>query len=99
MRSPPHPGVEIASSAQPPPQLLWFPILAAAVFYYLSYEGTVDLDRVEDPAERRSIVDHIQNFGQVRRSLCPLVSLSLRRSVAPWCVSCFSFVVFLVCAS
>jgi len=34
------------------------------VFYYLSYEGTVDLDEIEDPLEREAISNQIINFGQ-----------------------------------
>ncbi|KAH6597010.1 hypothetical protein BASA50_004768 [Batrachochytrium salamandrivorans] len=34
------------------------------VFYYLTYEGSVDLDRIKDQMERQSIEDQITNFGQ-----------------------------------
>eukprot|EP01116_Phalansterium_solitarium_P018809 TRINITY_DN5106_c0_g1_i2.p1 TRINITY_DN5106_c0_g1~~TRINITY_DN5106_c0_g1_i2.p1 ORF type:complete len:2201 (-),score=900.22 TRINITY_DN5106_c0_g1_i2:184-6786(-) len=39
------------------------------VFYYLSYEGAVNLDSIEDANERRSTIDHIQNFGQTPAQL------------------------------
>ena len=34
------------------------------VFYYLTYEGAVDLDAIEDPQERLAIETQILNFGQ-----------------------------------
>lgn len=34
------------------------------VFYYLTYEGAVDLDNISDEAERKSIETQITNFGQ-----------------------------------
>uniref|UniRef100_A0A162A6C6 BEACH domain-containing protein n=1 Tax=Daucus carota subsp. sativus TaxID=79200 RepID=A0A162A6C6_DAUCS len=37
---------------------------AANIFYYLTYEGTVDLDTVEDELQRLAIEDQIANFGQ-----------------------------------
>ncbi|KAF3790525.1 BEACH domain-containing protein B [Nymphaea thermarum] len=37
---------------------------AANVFYYLTYEGSVDLDNVEDELQRSAIEDQIANFGQ-----------------------------------
>ncbi|KAK1395990.1 Beach domain-containing protein b [Heracleum sosnowskyi] len=37
---------------------------AANVFYYLTYEGAVDLDLVEDELQRSAIEDQIANFGQ-----------------------------------
>lgn len=36
------------------------------VFYHLSYEGAVDIDTIQDPTEKQAVIDHIQNFGQVR---------------------------------
>lgn len=46
-----------------------FPILkkwkqAANVFYYLTYEGAVDLDSMEDDMQSSAIEDQIANFGQ-----------------------------------
>eukprot|EP00270_Netrium_digitus_P003095 TRINITY_DN13517_c0_g1_i1.p1 TRINITY_DN13517_c0_g1~~TRINITY_DN13517_c0_g1_i1.p1 ORF type:complete len:901 (-),score=178.89 TRINITY_DN13517_c0_g1_i1:137-2839(-) len=37
---------------------------AGNVFYYLTYEGAVDLDGIDDPFERASVEDQIANFGQ-----------------------------------
>ncbi|XP_077215298.1 binding protein isoform X2 [Tasmannia lanceolata] len=37
---------------------------AANVFYYLTYEGAVDLDTMEDELQRSAIEDQIANFGQ-----------------------------------
>ena len=34
------------------------------VFYYLTYEGAVDVDAIESPLERRAIEAQINNFGQ-----------------------------------
>ncbi|GJP52593.1 hypothetical protein CLOM_g11699, partial [Closterium sp. NIES-68] len=37
---------------------------AGNVFYYLTYEGSVDLDAITNPFERASVEDQIANFGQ-----------------------------------
>ncbi|KAH0452153.1 hypothetical protein IEQ34_019452 [Dendrobium chrysotoxum] len=37
---------------------------AANVFYYLTYEGAVDLESMEDALQRSAIEDQIANFGQ-----------------------------------
>lgn len=37
---------------------------AANIFYYLTYEGAVDLDTMEDELQRSAIEDQIANFGQ-----------------------------------
>lgn len=39
------------------------------VFYYLSYEGSVDLETVTDPMERCSLESQIQEFGQTPKLL------------------------------
>lgn len=39
-------------------------IQAANVFYYLTYEGAVDLESMEDDLQRSAIEDQIANFGQ-----------------------------------
>lgn len=39
------------------------------VFYYLSYEGSVDLESVTDPMERCSLESQIQEFGQTPKLL------------------------------
>ncbi|XP_019058456.1 PREDICTED: BEACH domain-containing protein B isoform X2 [Tarenaya hassleriana] len=37
---------------------------AANIFYYLTYEGAVDLENMEDELQRSAIEDQIANFGQ-----------------------------------
>lgn len=44
-------------------------LAAHNVFHYLSYEGSVDIEKVEDEVERRAIEGHIQNFGQTPSQL------------------------------
>ncbi|KAI8824082.1 uncharacterized protein EV422DRAFT_305900 [Fimicolochytrium jonesii] len=44
-------------------------IKANNVFYYLTYEGAINIDAIEDPVERRSIEDQINNFGQTPSQL------------------------------
>ncbi|TYZ61985.1 hypothetical protein PybrP1_009835 [[Pythium] brassicae (nom. inval.)] len=39
------------------------------LFYYLSYEGAVDLETVTDPTERCSLESQIQEFGQTPKLL------------------------------
>lgn len=39
-------------------------VQAANVFYYLTYEGAVNLDDMEDELQRSAIEDQILNFGQ-----------------------------------
>ena len=41
----------------------WF-LQAANIFYYLTYEGAVDLESMEDELQRSAIEDQIANFGQ-----------------------------------
>ncbi|XP_065829708.1 lipopolysaccharide-responsive and beige-like anchor protein isoform X2 [Oscarella lobularis] len=44
-------------------------IQANNVFYYLTYEGSVDLDAIEDPIIRKAVEDQIRNFGQTPSQL------------------------------
>lgn len=37
---------------------------AGNIFYYLTYEGAVDLESMEDELQRSAIEDQIANFGQ-----------------------------------
>lgn len=37
---------------------------AANIFYYLTYEGAVELETMEDDLQRSAIEDQIANFGQ-----------------------------------
>lgn len=39
------------------------------MFFYLTYEGSVDIDEVADPAMRASILAQINYFGQTPRQL------------------------------
>jgi len=39
------------------------------VFHYLSYEGSVDLDKISDEVTRQATESHIQNFGQTPSQL------------------------------
>jgi hypothetical protein len=47
------------------------PASAAAhnIFHYLSYEGSVDIDKITDEVQRSAIEGHIQNFGQTPSQL------------------------------
>ncbi|RUS76849.1 hypothetical protein EGW08_015382, partial [Elysia chlorotica] len=42
---------------------------ALNVFYYVTYEGAVDLDAIQDPKERASVEGMIRNFGQTPSQL------------------------------
>ncbi|KAJ3215649.1 Neurobeachin-like protein 1 [Dinochytrium kinnereticum] len=44
-------------------------VKANNVFYYLTYEGAINIDSVKDPVERKSIEDQINNFGQTPSQL------------------------------
>ncbi|CEG40322.1 Lysosomal trafficking regulator LYST and related BEACH and WD40 repeat proteins [Plasmopara halstedii] len=39
------------------------------LFYYLSYEGSVDLEAIDDPVQKRSLESQIQEFGQTPKQL------------------------------
>jgi WD40 repeat protein len=39
------------------------------IFYYLTYEGAVDIDQIQDPTLKRSIETQISNFGQTPTQL------------------------------
>lgn len=39
------------------------------VFYYCSYEGAVDLDKISNPIEREAVEGMINNFGQTPSQL------------------------------
>ena len=42
---------------------------ACNVFYYLTYEGAVDLDAIEDPKQRKALETQIDHFGQTPSQL------------------------------
>ncbi|CAL5069309.1 unnamed protein product [Urochloa decumbens] len=44
-------------------------VVANNVFFYITYEGTVDIDKITDPAERRATQDQIAYFGQTPSQL------------------------------
>jgi hypothetical protein len=39
------------------------------VFHHLSYEGSVDLDKITDELDRQAAESHIENFGQTPSQL------------------------------
>ncbi|KAJ1996992.1 hypothetical protein GGI04_005565, partial [Coemansia thaxteri] len=44
-------------------------VKAHNVFYYLTYEGAVNLDAIQDPVERASVESQIHYFGQTPTQL------------------------------
>jgi factor associated with neutral sphingomyelinase activation len=44
-------------------------VKADNLFYYLTYEGAIDLDSIEDPQQRRSFELQINEFGQTPKQL------------------------------
>ncbi|KAL3153517.1 hypothetical protein ABBQ38_011848 [Trebouxia sp. C0009 RCD-2024] len=42
---------------------------ACNVFYYLTYEGAVNLDQIEDPTQLKAVEEQIRNFGQTPSQL------------------------------
>ncbi|ORY69241.1 beach-domain-containing protein [Neocallimastix californiae] len=44
-------------------------VKAYNVFYYLTYEGAINLDNIKDPIQKKSIEDQINNFGQTPSQL------------------------------
>lgn len=44
-------------------------VKAHNVFYYLTYEGAVDIDAIQDPIERTSVQEQIFHFGQTPTQL------------------------------
>ncbi|XP_023318209.1 neurobeachin isoform X4 [Trichogramma pretiosum] len=44
-------------------------VRATNVFYYLTYEGSVDLDSITDPVMKEAIENQIRNFGQTPSQL------------------------------
>jgi neurobeachin-like protein 1/2 len=44
-------------------------VKALNVFYYCSYEGAVDLDKIQNPIEREAVEGMINNFGQTPSQL------------------------------
>ncbi|GAB2271630.1 BEACH domain-containing protein C2 [Dionaea muscipula] len=44
-------------------------ISANNVFFYITYEGTIDIDKITDPVQRRATQDQIAYFGQTPSQL------------------------------
>ncbi|ONM15167.1 BEACH domain-containing protein C2 [Zea mays] len=44
-------------------------IMANNVFFYITYEGTVDIDKITNPVDRRATQDQIAYFGQTPSQL------------------------------
>ena len=44
-------------------------IAADNIFFHLTYEGAVDLERIKDPVERAAIEEQINEFGQIPSQL------------------------------
>lgn len=44
-------------------------IKSVNVYHYLSYEGAVDMDAIEDPVEKQATLGIINNFGQTPRQI------------------------------
>ena len=42
------------------------------MFYHLTYEGSVDIDAINDPMEKAAIVAQIKEFGQTPKQLFTL---------------------------
>jgi len=42
---------------------------ALNVFYFLTYEGSVDIDEIDDPIEKESAISQINNFGQTPQQI------------------------------
>eukprot|EP00002_Diphylleia_rotans_P003245 TRINITY_DN1221_c0_g1_i2.p1 TRINITY_DN1221_c0_g1~~TRINITY_DN1221_c0_g1_i2.p1 ORF type:complete len:3045 (-),score=601.73 TRINITY_DN1221_c0_g1_i2:105-9239(-) len=42
---------------------------AVNLFYYLTYEGSVDIDSIQDPQQRKAIIAQINNFGQTPKQI------------------------------
>ncbi|KAG0235966.1 hypothetical protein BGW42_004421 [Actinomortierella wolfii] len=44
-------------------------VRAVNVFHHMSYEGSIDLDTIEDPIQKQATIGIIHNFGQTPRQL------------------------------
>lgn len=51
------------------PSYLVIDIIPLLVFYYLCYEGSVDLDDIDDIAKRHALEVQISEFGQIPKQL------------------------------
>ncbi|XP_058085876.1 BEACH domain-containing protein C2-like [Magnolia sinica] len=53
-------------------------ILSNNVFFYITYEGTVDIDKISDPVQQRAMQDQIAYFGQTPSQLLTIPHLKRR---------------------
>ncbi|XP_010277463.1 PREDICTED: BEACH domain-containing protein C2 isoform X2 [Nelumbo nucifera] len=53
-------------------------VLANNVFFYITYEGTVDIDKISDPAQQRATQDQIAYFGQTPSQLLTVPHMKKR---------------------
>ena len=44
-------------------------VKATNVFYYLTYEGAVDITQITDPVEKQAVIDQIKCYGQTPQQL------------------------------
>lgn len=58
-------------------------VKANNVFYYLTYEGAVDLEKIQDPCERQALETQILEFGQTPRQLFTLPHPQRRVGTVP----------------
>ncbi|XXG77782.1 hypothetical protein AAC387_Pa08g1869 [Persea americana] len=56
-------------------------VLANNVFFYTTYEGTIDIDKISDPVQQRAIQDQIIYFGQTPSQLLTVPHIK-RRALA-----------------
>ncbi|CAM0903433.1 unnamed protein product [Alopecurus aequalis] len=53
-------------------------VMANNVFFYITYEGTVDIDKISDPVQRRAMQDQIAYFGQTPSQLLTVPHIKRR---------------------
>ncbi|KAJ0819058.1 putative transcription factor WD40-like family [Helianthus annuus] len=51
-------------------------ISANNVFFYVTYEGAVDIDKIQDPVQRRAVEDQVAYFGQTPSRLLTVPHIS-----------------------
>ena len=61
------------------------------VFHYLSYEGSVDIDKISDEIDRKAIETQISNFGQTPSQLLSKQPHPPRHQRPPWRPICRDF--------
>jgi factor associated with neutral sphingomyelinase activation len=58
--------------------IAWF-----SVFYYLCYEGAVDLDSIQDLNQRHALEVQIMEFGQIPKQIFTLPHPQKRTGIPP----------------